>query len=552
MDKDTKKKDEMLSKPANGIETKGSDSSEGDIPILLPRRYHPDFKGNMVVEEPQTESAPASPTCPRQTRWSFTRTARGVVESLLPEPLRPRYVNEQRPVMMEALPANLVDARKASIYDAVLHPPRPSSSVYEDDDRWPDLTTSSGSTWHYEGNSSGINTARNVRRHNTPRPGQLNTHKPLPLDPPNVVNLRREQSQYLEGSSFHQSSRPQTVFPGSSYLDDPQPIQECEETRSSLHTLDQSQTSSNNQQGDMYSQLAALRVNFSRRHSARLPDADDLNEKAPLLQTSESTNLAKKEHVPFDPIDPYHHSGQPKKKVLYGPAGYLGKSKDWKNSNLQRMTEKVESLGHRVKRGIQRTLERDPDDNRMELLHGIVMKPSISINVDPEAQSEIYSKLELFLCMSANSYLLVQLQNNRFVGNDSIKRFVNSWKSRNRPVVPEFQFDMKTQRDIIVHNLRTFEFPGRYGLDPVLLRGTLDAWGSVISQLNVRSYCWPDSAIRKLFHDVEPILEMLGASREVLATFLQIKQVVVAIVQQAKYKRKMEQLKLASSLHDPF
>lgn len=204
------------------------------------------------------------------------------------------------------------------------------------------------------------------------------------------------------------------------------------------------------------------------------------------------------------------------------------------------------------KRGIQRTVERDPDDNRMELLHGIVMKPSISINVDPEAQSEIYSKLELFLCMSANAYLLVQLQNNRFVGNDSIKRFVNFWKSKNRPLVPEFQFDLKTQRDIIVHNLKNFEFPGKYGLDPVMLKSTLDAWGSVISQLNVRTYCWPDSAIRKLFHDVEPILEMLGASKDVIATFLEIKQVVVGLVHQAKYKKKMEALKFQSSQRDSF
>lgn len=204
------------------------------------------------------------------------------------------------------------------------------------------------------------------------------------------------------------------------------------------------------------------------------------------------------------------------------------------------------------KHSIQRTVERDPDDNRMELLHGIVMKPSISINVDPESQSEIYSKLELFLCMSANAYLLVQLQNSRFVGNDSIKRFVNFWKSKNRPIVPEFQFDLKTQREIIVHNVHTFEFPGKYGLDPVLLKATLDAWGSVVNQLNVRTYCWPDSAIRKLFHDVEPILEMLGASRDVITTFLEMKQVVVRLVHQAKFNKKMEALKLQPSQRDSF
>lgn len=185
------------------------------------------------------------------------------------------------------------------------------------------------------------------------RPGNPDTSKPLPLDPPNAVHLKPERSQHFEAKSFpHQDSRPQTVFPGASYLEDRGPALKTEETKTSLHTLGQSQTSSNNN-GDMYSQLAALRVPFRRRYAGRLPsEVDEYGEKAPLLQPSESTTATttKNDHVPFDPIDPYHRSGKPKKKVLYGPDGYLGKSKDWKQSNLQRMTEKVESLGNRVVR----------------------------------------------------------------------------------------------------------------------------------------------------------------------------------------------------------
>jgi hypothetical protein len=72
-----------------------------------------------MVEEPPTETAASSPTTPSsRQRFSFTRTARGVVDSLLPEPLRPRYVNQKHAVKMEPLPANLANARIASIYDA--------------------------------------------------------------------------------------------------------------------------------------------------------------------------------------------------------------------------------------------------------------------------------------------------------------------------------------------------------------------------------------------------------------------------------------------------
>lgn len=188
----------------------------------------------------------------------------------------------------------------------------------------------------------------------------------------------------------------------------------------------------------------------------------------------------------------------------------------------------------------------------MELLQGIAMKPNVSINVDPEFQALIYSKLELFLCTSANTYLLVQLQNNRFLGNDSVKRFVDFWQSKNRPPVPEFQFDLKTQRDIILHNIRNFEFPSRYGLDPVLLKSTMDAWGTIISQLNVRTYCWPDSAIRKLLHDAEPVLEMLGSAHEILAAFLQMKQIIITMIRNTRFTKKMEHLRLTSPCSDSF
>jgi hypothetical protein len=168
------------------------------------------------------------------------------------------------------------------------------------------------------------------------------------------------------------------------------------------------------------------------------------------------------------------------------------------------------------------------------------MKPNIPIHVARQTQAEIYSKLELFMCVAANEYLLVQLHYNRFVGTDSLKRFVDFWKAKNRPTVPEFQFDLKTQYEIVIHNVRTFEFPGKYGLDPVLLKSTLDAWGSVVNQLNVRNFCWPDSAILKLFHDVFPVLEMLGAPTEFMAVFLEMRRLVVEIVEESKKIKKVD------------
>lgn len=110
------KKDEKPPDPEYGNETRLSDL-EGEIPILLPRCYHPDAKGKMIEESHDKTEMPSPASPSSRQRFSLTRTARGVVESLLPEPLKTRNVDEKRSVKMEPLPANLANARIASIYD---------------------------------------------------------------------------------------------------------------------------------------------------------------------------------------------------------------------------------------------------------------------------------------------------------------------------------------------------------------------------------------------------------------------------------------------------
>lgn len=168
------------------------------------------------------------------------------------------------------------------------------------------------------------------------------------------------------------------------------------------------------------------------------------------------------------------------------------------------------------------------------------MKPNISIHVARATQAEIYSKLELLMCVAGNEFLLEQLHYNRFATPDHAKRFFTAWKAKNRSMVPEFQFDLKTQYEIVVYNVRTFDFPSKYGLDPVLLKSALDAWGNIANQLTNRNFSWPDSAILKLFHDVFPVLELLGAPREFVDVFLQMRGLVVEIIEQSKKIKKVD------------
>lgn len=108
----------------------------------------------------------------------------------------------------------------------------------------------------------------------------------------------------------------------------------------------------------LVARLAALRLpTLSRRKQTVVqPSASSSYvDTEPLLSSHEG-------HVPFDPVDPYHHSGQPKKKTLYGPEGYLGKKKDWKQSPLQKMVSRVASVGTRVVRHPEISSQQDKNN----------------------------------------------------------------------------------------------------------------------------------------------------------------------------------------------
>jgi hypothetical protein len=212
------------------------------------------------------------------------------------------------------------------------------------------LTASSGSTWRYEGSSGNLKSELKKRREaylGIPGNSKLSQDDTTGFkQQPHVSSDHVYPSRHLPVYEKELPSLPSLSEQGLQSVKTGDSVGVKKEASSPQYALDQSQSTKENT--DMYSQLAALRVPIRRRNEPCLPTTpkpDD--EEAPLLQHTKGTG-EEKAHVPFDPIDPYHHSGQPKKKILYGPDGYLGKKPDWKQSNLQKMTEKVESLGSRV------------------------------------------------------------------------------------------------------------------------------------------------------------------------------------------------------------
>lgn len=145
------------------------------------------------------------------------------------------------------------------------------------------------------------------------------------------------------------------------------------------------------------------------------------------------------------------------------------------------------------------------------------------ISLDPPTQAKLYSEIELMICATANQYLMTQRREGR-ISIESIAKITNFWASKGRPQVIEFQFDQATQRDLILYNLKTFRFYGERAENAVSLNSMMYNWKTLAKEMAVRTFCTPDSVIRKHLHDIYQILEMLGAP---LVTFLAFQEIQV-------------------------
>ena len=140
------------------------------------------------------------------------------------------------------------------------------------------------------------------------------------------------------------------------------------------------------------------------------------------------------------------------------------------------------------------------------------------ISLNPPIQAMLYSELEVMICVSANAFLVQQYREGR-LSKESIKRIKDYWGSKNRPSVVEFQFDQATQQRLISENKRSLRFHGESSTNPVLLSSNLHNWKAIVKEMSIRTFCAPDSVIRKHMHDVYQLLDMLGSPIATLVVF---------------------------------
>ncbi|KAL9039932.1 MAG: hypothetical protein Q9214_004680 [Letrouitia sp. 1 TL-2023] len=237
-----------------------------------------------------------------------------------------------------------------------------------------------------------------------------------------------------------------------------------------------------------------------------------------------------------EPVTPPKRSRSPIKQLFSGK-GLLGRSTSMNELPDEEHRKKgVKHWGEKIKQRVGGMTE---DVSKMIRDSPSKSPPYISkfpVSLDPPTQAKLYSDMELMICATANRFLMVQKCEGR-ISIESLTKVMQFWQSKNRPQVIEFMFDQATQRDLVLYNLKTVRFNGPSAEEPVKMSIMMQAWRTLAKEMNVRTFCTPDSVIRKHMFDLYKILEMLGAPMVTFMAFQEIQVKTLAVMREAQKKR---------------
>lgn len=164
----------------------------------------------------------------------------------------------------------------------------------------------------------------------------------------------------------------------------------------------------------------------------------------------------------------------------------------------------------------------------------------LSISLAPPEQARIYMELELMLVHTANNFLMSQFSQGR-IDVDSIKKTVDAWKSKGRPLVIEFMYDQATQRDLVAANQHNFRFHGPTAGSEIRISSMLYNWKQVASLMAIRTFCSADTVIMKLLFDIEQVLELLGAADSLMLRLQQIRATGNQNMRSARHNKEVKE-----------
>ena len=254
-------------------------------------------------------------------------------------------------------------------------------------------------------------------------------------------------------------------------------------------------------------------------------------------------------------------------KQLFGEHGWLGRSmsmnelpteeyrkktgfKQWGGRLKERVEHLVGSLVDTSNYPVTKLMQTPDISSLASRLQSPSKSKSMSssksrfhVSLPPPFQAKLYSEMELMIVATANRYLQIQQGEGR-MSVDSLTRILESWASKNRPQVIEFLFDQATQRDLVLHNLRSFRFYGPRADNLLSVNSMLQNWKALAREMSVRTFCAPDPVVRKNLVDTSKVLEMLGAPLITITAFNEIrKKTELLIGEFSKARRDYEKIR---------
>lgn len=165
---------------------------------------------------------------------------------------------------------------------------------------------------------------------------------------------------------------------------------------------------------------------------------------------------------------------------------------------------------------------------------------TFAISLSPYAQADIYMQLELLLQEETNEFIKDQLAKCN-VSVDSVRKVVENWQNKGRSQVVEFRYDLSTQRDLVVYNIDTMEFGGINAFNQHKVRNILTIWKVLAKELSLRTFCQPDSAVKKHLRDAEQVFKFIDASMDGMFAYADIRgcaTMKIRCAEESKHARK--------------
>lgn len=135
---------------------------------------------------------------------------------------------------------------------------------------------------------------------------------------------------------------------------------------------------------------------------------------------------------------------------------------------------------------------------------------TLQISLTPREQSLLYCELEFLLSTLLNTYITTQLSLG-LLDSTKLKRISDTWKSKGRPRVISFRYDLETQLDLVRLHVNDFKFYGPAAANTTAVLGIVDGVKTDARAMRIRTFCQPDTVVAKQLVGARALCGLLGA-----------------------------------------